>query len=510
MFPRPLSLCLGSRTFALKYGEGRYTGAAMSSRSMLSAFACAIFLLPLTARAQALGGSTASQATNSTPGIPKFYAHARQVIVEAEVWTPVDKKHPGDASWIPQSTLANIPLNLRSLFKLLPRPAQGLTLKDFHVFDNGVEQSINYFKEADFAALGGGVTTQWRIDATSSGIWGTVFPSIGGPYTPSSTYLIGYVPPMLQPGECHAIRVVAQNHYVQTGRKQYCAVKSSDAATSLEQTKLGAKMQSFAKSAAQGKIGVSARAFAFWSSGVLSLARENPAASAASVLPATDFTYVVEVHDSKAPATVQVATEFTLPHPVWNYPCPRNAAIYVLGMVYTTTGELERKFGDTFPCDTWDTPMTESFKKIPGEKVPTPSLFDTQIELRPGHYEVLLVVSDGTNFGRGKAPIHVEPFTQNGLSLSDVVLNGIARDASLIVRDATSVTPDPLIPTPLVSKSILPAPVPTAPPLVEEVQFLPVPGAQIWKGNALSAYFEIYEPLLEANKVDVSYSLRNY
>ncbi|MGA8877164.1 MAG: hypothetical protein WB555_16625 [Candidatus Korobacteraceae bacterium] len=58
--------------------------------------------------------------------------------------------------------------------------------------------------------------------------------------------------------------------------------------------------------------------------------------------------------------------------------------------------------------------------------------------------------------------------------------------------DLAWVTPDLLVPAPLVSK---------------KVEF-PIADAQLRKDNPLSVYFEIYEPLLEANKADVSYSVR--
>ena len=459
-----------------------------------SALICLVLLAPWGANAQEPNPRHGSQSVESSSKIPTFYAHSRQVIVEAEVWKPIDKKNAGDASWIPQAPLEGLPdggASLRKVLRLMPPPARGLTVNDFHVFDNGVEQRINYFKEADFPATSTSTTT-WRFDPSARGIWGTLIAGSGILYSPSATYLMGYVPPAPQPGECRTIQIVVQNHYVQLNRKQYCTLKNFAAATTLEQTKLGTRMQSFAKSTAQGKIKVSTQAFAFWSSGVLSLAGQAPSTGNAPVLPAADFTYVVEVHDSKAPATVQIAATFALPeqlgnYPLWNYPCPRDAAIHVLAVVYKTNGELVRQFDDAFRCDVWDTPMSEPIKKVLGAKRSIPSLFDTQIELRPGDYEVRVVVSDGKNFGRAQVPLRVQPLNANGLTVSDVALNSVLRDASWVVRDATNVTPAPIVPTPLVSKN---------------VQFLPVADTQLRKDNPLSVYFEIYKlPDLDGNAV---------
>jgi hypothetical protein len=478
----------------------------MSSLSVLRAFVCLTFLLPLAAGAQAASGDQASQTANSTNGIPTFYADARQVIVEAEVWKPVDKKDADDASWLPQRALEGLPnggADLRKVLKQMPTPAPGLAANEFHVFDNGLEQRINYFKEADFAAIGS--TGRWILYPTTHGIWGTLQPGGAGiGELPSATYLIGYVPPALQPGECRTIQIVSENHYVLLNRKQYCALKNSDPATMLEK-RLEAGMQSFANSTAQGSIKVSVNAFTFWSSGVLTLVT----ATASNTAPASDFTYVVEVQDSKAPAAVQIAMEFTLPKPVWDYPCRRNnTAVHVLGMIYRTDRELSGQFTDTFACQMVTTPMTQALKKIPGVTVTIPSRFNTQIELRPGDYELRVVVSDGKHFGRARVPLRVDPLDAQGLTISDVALNSTLRDASWIVRDATSVTPGPIVPSPLVSKSTSPTTVPGVPPGSENVQFLPVPDAQLPKNNPLSVYFEIYEPLLETKNPAVFYQLR--
>jgi hypothetical protein len=89
-------------------------------------------------------------------------------------------------------------------------------------------------------------------------------------------------------------------------------------------------------------------------------------------------------------------------------------------------------------------------------------------------------------------PLRVQSLDAEALTVSDVVLNSIIRDASWIIRDAAKVAPDPVIPTPLISK---------------KVQFVPVP-AHPPKDGPLSVYFEIYEPLADTDKVDVSYSLK--
>lgn len=409
----------------------------MSSRSLFLFLNWLSLLLPLAAHAQAPSGGQPPQTGRPTAGIPTFYANARQVIVEADVSKPVDKKHP-DTNWMPQGTLDGAPAAAAGIEKSMPPPARGLTASDFHVFDNGAEQSINYFKESDFPATG---TGQWILHPTAHGIWGSFVPAGPGVgVLPSATYLIGYVPPAPQPGECRRLRVTVPGHYVQTNRDQYCIGKTSDAAMTLD-TKLHQQMQSFATSNAQDSIEVSTNAFAFWSSGVLSLTTPVPS-TASSARPTNDFTFVVEVHDSKAPANVEMVTKFGLPYQFWKLPCPKRlSSIYVIGMVYDAAGEVVNEFDDTYRCEMFVTPMTKPIEKVPGAIVLVQSTFDTQVELRPGEYELRVVVSDGKNFGRASVPLRVRPLQAGALAISDLVTSSFLRDSSWVLRDAAAVSP---------------------------------------------------------------------
>lgn len=104
-----------------------------------------------------------------------------------------------------------------------------------------------------------------------------------------------------------------------------------------------------------------------------------------------------------------------------------------------------------------------------------------------------MVVTDGKNFGRAWLHIRVESLDVEKLTLSDVALNSILRDASWVVREATSFTPAPIIPEPLVSKG---------------VQFLPFAEAELNQNKPLSIYFEIYEPVREATNAEIFYRMR--
>jgi hypothetical protein len=465
-------------------------------------------LVPFAAPAQAPTGDKTPQTANPTPEIPKFYSESRQIIVEAAVWDPPNKNGKADTSLIPQKPRERVPKDGRAvpqLPKWWPTPARGLTLKDFRVLDNGVEQKINFLKEADFPA--GDIPGQWWMDPDMRGTWGRleVFDSwthLGRPFAPATaTYLIGYVPPSLKSGECRAIQVVVERREVDANRMQYCGLRDSAGTDRTpEETNLESQMRSSLNSAARQSIKVSMQAFAFWSSGVLHLISETESAGEGPVLHATDFTYEVEVHDAKAPATVQITIEFGSPIKYWNtYDCrKKNPAIHVLGMVYKANGELASQFADSVLCLNPLVPRStfikEAWKRnLVADWAIIPTRFDTQVELPPGDYELRVVVSDGKHFGRAQVPLRVEGFDGRQLTISDVVLAGIARDASWVAREAASVSPAPVIPAPLVSKN---------------VQFFPAVGMSLPRRSPLSLYFEIYEPLLENEKPAVYYRVR--
>jgi hypothetical protein len=422
-----------------------------------------------------------SQTDNGTSEIPTFHSHARQVLVTVSVW----KHGPKSAAWVPKEVLKRYPTAADVL--AMPPVARGLSANDFHLFDNGAEQKINYLEESDSSWRDD--NEQWSFHPHILGTWGEFISVNVGLVGPTATYIIGYIPPQLQSGDCHTIRVVAEDSEVVLNRTRYCNTDEGDTAT-VEGRKLAAKMEKFAKSDSRGSIKVSSRPFVFWSSRVLSLLRDNPetGTGSAAASAAANYTYVVLVHDSRAPAAVQIATEYELGTKEWHYPCPGDhPAIYVFGVVYKANGEVAARFGDSYPCRSavssslvdygYDAPVG-SYKS---RSVWIPSRFNTQVGLHPGDYDIHVVVSDGHKFGQARMPLRVEPTDSQALTISDIALNGILRDSSWLVREAALVSPAPLVPAPLVSK---------------HAQFIPVPDARLQKKSTLPLYFEIYEPLL--------------
>jgi hypothetical protein len=425
-----------------------------------------------------------SQTDNGTGEIPKFYSHARQVLVSVSVW-----KHAArSAAAVPKEVLKRHPAGVE--IYALPPVARGLSANDFHVFDNDAEQKINYLEESD--STWRDTNKQWFFYPQIRGTWGAFLSFDLALDPPAAIYIIGYIPPPSQSGECHTIRVVAGDNDVLLHRTRYCNGDKGETATGEGRT-LAEKMEDFAKSGKRGSIKVSSQPFVFWSSGVLSLMRDNPAAiGSASASAAGNYTYVVVVHDSRAPATVQIATEYKLRTEKWNYPCPSDhLAVYVFGVVYKASGEVAARFGDSYPCLMADSDHPMGVKGAMGEVIP--SRFNTQVELRPGDYDVHVVVSDGHKFGQAQMPLRVEPIDSQALTISDIALNGILRDSSRLLQEAALLAPAPLVPAPLVSK---------------HAQFVPVPEARLQKKSSLPLYFEIYEPLLADRGAEVYFRVK--
>jgi hypothetical protein len=434
--------------------------------------------------ASAQSPSTSAQTDDQTPNLAKFHTESRQVLVEANVWNPGIEKHATDLKSKPDLQYP----------KGWPTPARGLNAKDFRVFDNGVEQRVNFLKELDFDARW---SDPWLIEPDVCGAWGIYEPGTG--WDATATYLIGYAPPSLQPGECHSVSVVVQNHNVDLNRTEYCSSNPAGSELQAQATAAEGQMQALANLHGERAAKLSIRAFSLWSSGVLRLLAEPPSESGLDQ-PASEYKYVVQVHDAKAPATVHIAAEFQWRDEEWETSdCfKKNPSVHILGTVYQPNGKVETQFKDSFSClsplDTQSTQWKYGVKHGWFARTAIiPTRFHTQLELPPGYYRLRVFVSDGKSVGEAVIPLHVETFDKDRFGVSDIILAGIVRDASSLQREAASVYPAPMNPTPLVSK---------------DVQFLPTVDSHVPKHTPLSFYFEIYEPLLETQMPTVSFSVR--
>lgn len=461
------------------------------------------------------------QEAGSTQGIPAFRSEARLVLITAGVWKRAADKQP-DESLVPADVLRRYPggIFLGPSLRYAKRLDTRITQSDFHVFDNGIEQRISYFRKtvSPMKDESKEYETSWRFHPKTRGTWG--FPpgyfhpmriSGNGPlppglplppramFGPDIAYVIGYVPPALERGKCHDVRVEVENHDVGLDRNQYCGADGShgvDEATG-EGTEVGTKMRAFGDSEAIGSIKVSARGFAFWSSRVSYFMSQN--AAGGSTAPGPDLNLAVEARGPNAPARVHVAVEFAPPQKGWILKCGQKAeALHVLGIAYKENHQIAGQFGDTFTCNRSE--LARKKIEIMQENGSTeydedsPNRLDAQMDLVPGDYDLRVVVRKGDKeFGRARVPLHVESFDGQQLTTSDVVLSSFPRDASKALDDAVVVSPAQLVPAPLISKNI---------------QFLPDTDTHIARHTRLPLYFEIYEPFLKQQTTGVYMHLR--
>jgi len=102
----------------------------------------------------------------------------------------------------------------------------GLRAKDFHIFEDGVEQQIESVKYERIAWLSvrDNFVSHDEWASTSRGKWSTV--DLGSDWSPSPAnyyYRLAYVPNQLSGGPCHKIKVTVDKvDAVVFARDQYC------------------------------------------------------------------------------------------------------------------------------------------------------------------------------------------------------------------------------------------------------------------------------------------------
>jgi hypothetical protein len=448
--------------------------------------------------------------SSSTPGEIRSYQPPGEVILEAQVWPKRHKrvKH----LWVAN---LNGPFDSNDVLRQLPRPVLDLTANEFHVFDNGVEQTVNYFRQAGSAAADL-LSDPWSFIPTHYGTWGALF-RLPEPHFdfPPASYLIGYAAPALRPGECHAISISVEGREVVLNRNRYCAISTSEYENASNGTTLSTSPQT-TKSRAGNPLEVSIQAFSFWSSGVLHVGAAN-SESGNPRTPTDDYSYSIEEHDSTVPAAVHLDIAFNQGLPM-RYPCTANRPqLQVLITASTPSGEIARQVTANYSCLTfrWAIVFADPPNGLGGfygttgsaAQVLTPIRLDTQLDLVPGDYDIRVVVRNSyqsgptrkslhiEQSGQARTSLHVEPRDPNQLAISDVVISGVARSAEWVPRDAASVAPAPVIPTPLVSKGL---------------EYLPdsEPVAPAARGTPLYVYFEIYEAQFRAQAGAVYYRWR--
>jgi hypothetical protein len=360
----------------------------------------------------------------------------------------------------------------RGYLEELDTEVTGLAAKDFHVFEDGIEQQIQSVA-VDLPRVWDvrdNVSHHLESACTPRGIWASpdLPPQIysGSGLWLMHVYLISYVPPPASPVRpCHRIKVkVDRRRATVYAREEYCNTKN-ELYDAVDGTKLGKQMDDYADSARKGKFFVSVQASSFFGDSAanrVDVSAEFPSKALSR-----------EWNDNKLSATIAV-----------------------LGIVYNSDKALAARFSDIacHPSILGDAyrgplPLPEGdrnnyeFQVIPGH-------YETQLDLPPGNYDLKLVVTDGRKFGRVEAPLRVESFDQDSLAISGIILCKRyfrAPEASVQQERAPQYVP-------LVANG---------------VEFTPAGNTRFKKSDGLLSYFEIREPLLAGTEaVKLQFQMR--
>jgi hypothetical protein len=335
-----------------------------------------------------------------------------------------------------------------------------LSLDDFQVFEDGVEQQVRHMVVEPYRVWGvvDNVSGHWESSCTPRGIW-------GGPDAPpgrasnfldavqGGLYVLSYPPPPSPQGSCHHVQIKVRDFNKRDvyARDQYCRIRtvSSDP---LRSSVIAEKMLAYADSTQKGKFPVSAQAVSFVSnSGThrVDIALEFPKGS------------LGPYEDSADP----------------------NAMISVLGLAFSKDGAIAARFSDS-AC------YSEKYLfDFPVANLPSPEAmrydaymwsltsYQNQTELTPGEYTLKLVVSDGKRFGRTEVPLTVDGYRANELAISGIAL--CKRFHKALEGQAKELRPSAFVP--LVSQG---------------AEFTPTGDTHFQQKDLLFTYFQIYEPLL--------------
>jgi hypothetical protein len=301
---------------------------------------------------------------------------------------------------------------------------RGLSTKDFRVFEDGIEQSIQDMTTERWhvVQIRDNLAKHRETSFTSRGIWSsTDLASNWGPPEDLRTYILAYTPPKSSE-RCHRIQVKVDRHnsYV-FARTQYCNFRRS-LSDSLNGTEFGRQLESDLTSTHAAKIGISFQTGLFYTQ--------------------TDR------------ARVQVVLEFPWESLNREWKSGRlYAEIGVLGFINKhESGSLSERFSD-FACCSLDLPpwISDPRGHAHPETDPAaiPARYETQIDLPTGEYDLKVVLSDSFKFGRVETALSVDNYNDKQLAISSVML--CKRYHEAIPRSENPLAPDYV---PLISKGI--------------------------------------------------------
>jgi len=398
---------------------------------------------------------------------------------------------------------------------------QGLTAKDFRLFDDRVEQQTESFEAAAWRTV---VRDNfgWHLQAsdTPTGIWS--LSELSGlkkvPFVTTDFHILAYVPRDAK-GGCHKIRVeVDRANLLVFARDEYCTGQSPS--DPLLGTREGKELERILASDKRGKIPLSLQAATFYTGGdrsrvdiclqfpwndlyrnwdlsnwtlyarigVMGVIRSKDGTVAArfSDLLYPPYWPTFDQGGSKYIDWEKGTTDLSTAVP--RLLTPGSAGKVAVSDSGTGNGTLALAFKNAAGARNAVGEITPDYGAIKtaldsSDPFWLPTRYETQVDLPAGDYDLEVVLNDGWNSGRAKMPLTVEPYDGKQLALSSVALCKSLRSAAVAAKENAQANFAPQY-LPLVSKGIL---------------FSPAGDTSFAKGEPLYAYFEVYEPQLTEN-----------
>jgi hypothetical protein len=336
----------------------------------------------------------------------------------------------------------------------VPVQVAGLTARDFHLFEDGKEQKIQQvlverLHQKDFVDNFGVKETETAW--TPAQRWITL---VSEPFAFAHWdldpffYLLAYVPPDSAKGSCHGINVKVKGLAVLFfAQADYCNAPHSPS-DPLYGTSLSKQMEDFAASGNQGGIPLMLQTASFY-------------------------------RDAK-PARAYITVEF--PSSAIKYhetPSGLRHEVGILEMVYRKDGTIVLRSSDINE-DRGPAPGSRGYYSF--SRLLMPNHHEAQMELLPGDYNLRIVLSDGTKFGRAEMPITVDSYDGKQLGVSSIAICKQFHDHKETMDNLDQSRPSTLSDfVPLISKGM---------------EFTPAADTNFRKKGTLFAYYEVYEPLL--------------
>ena len=333
---------------------------------------------------------------------------------------------------------------------------RGLTTFDFQVFEDGEEQTIqnvayersiywdvrdNWGHHTEYIGPGGG---KWSSAEWPPGLVTDVDP----PH-----YVIAYSLPKSPEGSCHQIKVKVNRRNVLVGaRSEYCNTRHS-ASDPLNGTRLGKQMEIDLAVPKNNNVDISLLAF--------------------------------PLYTNSDAARVQVALDWP-----WESLKGKSRTRGVLGLVFKKDGTLLTRFSDLADREgvaNRELPDWIGYRTDRPDAGMIENRYEMQLTLPPGEYDLRVVLSDGTRFGRAEVPLLVESYDRKALAVSGVSLCKRISDVS-----AYSSGKPPKLPGAWTAK----IPGNYLPLVSKDIEFKPTADTRFKNGETLYTYFEVYEPSL--------------